>query len=44
MGGVGSGNWCRWDVKTTTEEVSRIDIRYLGKQGLVHVPGSTCTL
>lgn len=25
MGGKGSGNWYRWDKKTTIEEVRRID-------------------
>ncbi|MEJ1382416.1 MAG: hypothetical protein RPT95_15850 [Candidatus Sedimenticola sp. (ex Thyasira tokunagai)] len=33
MGGLGSGNWYRWDKKTTAEEVHRVDIRYLKKQG-----------
>ena len=32
---LGSGNWHRWDKKTTTEEVHRVDIRYMYKQGLL---------
>jgi len=35
MGGTGSGNWYRWDNKTTTEEVKRIDVRYMRKKGLL---------
>jgi len=33
MGGRGSGSWYRWNRKTCVEEVLRIDIRYLKKQG-----------
>ena len=33
MGGPGSGNWYRWDKRTTTEEVKRIDIRFMKKHG-----------
>jgi hypothetical protein len=44
MGGMGSGNWYRWDKKTTTEEVHRVDIRYLRKQGLLGWPGATGSL
>ena len=33
MGGYGSGNWYRWDSKSTTESQYRIDIRWLKKQG-----------
>lgn len=44
MGGMGSGRWYRWDKKTTTEEVHRVDIRYLHKQGLLRWPGSTGSL
>jgi hypothetical protein len=33
MGGSGSGNWYRWDSKTTTESQHRIDIRWMKKQG-----------
>jgi len=35
MGGIGSGNWCRWSKQTTLEETKRIDIRYMRKQGLL---------
>lgn len=35
MGGPGSGSWYRWNKKTTLEEVKRIDIRYMRKQGLL---------
>jgi hypothetical protein len=35
MGGSGSGSWYRWDKRTTTEEIKRIDIRYLKKHGLL---------
>jgi len=35
MGGPGSGGWYRWDKRTTTEEVKRIDIRHLKKHGLL---------
>ena len=44
MGGVGSGSWYRWDKKTTTEEVHRVDIRYMRKQGLLRWPGYTGSL
>ncbi len=43
MGALGSGNWYRWNCKTKTEEVKRIDIRYLKKQGWLQ-PGITGTL
>jgi hypothetical protein len=43
MGGMGSGNWYRWDKKTTTEEVHYVDIRYMRKQGLLW-PGYTGSL
>ena len=33
MGGLGSGNWYRWNCRTKTEEVKRIDIRFLKKKG-----------
>ncbi len=33
MGGSGSGNWYRWNSKTTTESQHTIDIRYLKKHG-----------
>jgi len=35
MGGQGSGEWHRWNKKTTTDNVKRIDIRYMRKQGLL---------
>ena len=38
MGGPGSGTWYRWDRKTTTEEVHRVDIRYLRRRGFLR-PG-----
>jgi hypothetical protein len=38
MGGVGSGNWYRFDKKTTTSECQRVDVRYLHREGLL-TPG-----
>lgn len=35
MGGRGSGNWHRWNTKTTLEQTRRIDIRYMKKRGLL---------
>jgi hypothetical protein len=35
MGGEGSGNWCRFDKKTTTGECHSIDVRYLHREGLL---------
>ncbi len=35
MGGVGSGNWYRFDKKTTTGECHSIDVRYLHRGGLL---------
>ncbi|MGF1470296.1 MAG: hypothetical protein ACFB50_00965 [Rubrobacteraceae bacterium] len=35
MGGVGSGNWYRWDKKTSTDECHRVDVRYLHRQNLL---------
>ena len=43
MGGSCSGNWYRWDAKTTTENQYRIDIRWLKKQGYLR-PGSIGSL
>jgi len=43
MGDIGSGNWCRWDKRTTTEEVHSVDIRYMKKQGLLE-PNNSGTL
>ena len=38
MGGVGSGNWYRFDKKTTTGECHAVDVRYLHREGLLE-PG-----
>ena len=35
MGGVGSGNWYRFDKKTTTGECHDLDVRYLHREGLL---------
>jgi len=35
MGGVGSGNWYRFDKKTTTDECHSIDVRYLHRESLL---------
>ncbi len=35
MGGVGSGNWYRFDKKTTTGETQSLDVRYLHREGLL---------
>jgi hypothetical protein len=35
MGGVGSGNWYRFDKKTNTGECHSVDVRYLHKEGLL---------
>lgn len=43
MGGLGSGNWYRWDTQTTTSEVHSVDIRYLKKRGFLRT-GSMGTL
>jgi len=40
MGGSGSGNYLRWDSKSTTESQHRIDIRWLKKQGYLR-PGAS---
>jgi hypothetical protein len=44
VGGYGSGSWYRWNKKATTEEVRRIDIRYMKKKGLLQWPGYTGSL
>ena len=44
MGGIGSGSWYRWNTKTTTEEVHRVDIRYMQKMGLLKWLDSSGTL
>ena len=36
MGGTGSGNWYRWDSKTTTESQHSVDIRWMKKQKYLH--------
>ncbi len=38
MGGAGSGNWYRFDKKTTTGECHNVDVRYLYREGLL-TPG-----
>ena len=35
MGGVGSGNWYRFDKKTTTQECNSVDVRYVHREGLL---------
>jgi hypothetical protein len=35
MGGVGSGNWYRFNKKTTTGECESVDLRYLHREGLL---------
>ena len=35
MGGVGSGSWCRFNKKATTEECHGVDVRYLHRNGLL---------
>ena len=41
MGGIGSGS--RWSTRTTTEEVKRVDIRYMHKHGMLR-PGYSGSL
>ena len=43
MGGEGSGNWYRFDKKTTTGECHSVDVRYLHKEGLL-TPGCSFSL
>jgi hypothetical protein len=38
MGGVGSGNWYRFNKKTTTDECHSVDLRYLQRHDLL-IPG-----
>jgi hypothetical protein len=38
LGGVGSGDWYRFDKKTTTGECHSVDVRYLHREGLLN-PG-----
>ncbi len=35
MDGVGSGNWYRFDKKTTTDECHSLDVRDLYREGLL---------
>ena len=35
MGGIGSGNWYRFDKKTATGECHSVDVRYLHREGLL---------
>ena len=35
VGGVGSGNWYRFDKKTTTDECHGLDVRRLHREGLL---------
>jgi len=35
VGGVGSGNWYRFDKKTITDECHSVDVRYLHRHGLL---------
>jgi hypothetical protein len=35
MGGVGSGNWYRYDKKSTTGDCHSVDVRYLHREGLL---------
>src|SRR5215211_6823236 len=43
MGNVGSGNWYRFDKKTTIDECQSIDVRYLHRNGLLK-PGHSFSL
>lgn len=43
MGGPGSGNWYRWDKRTTLDEVKRLDVRWLKRHGSLQ-PGVMATL
>ena len=43
MGGVGSGNWCRFDKKATTGECHSVDVRYLHREALLE-PGHRFSL
>ena len=35
MGGAGSGNWYRFDKKSTIGECHSVDVRYLYREGLL---------
>jgi hypothetical protein len=43
MSGVGSGNWYRFDKKTTTGECYSVNVRYLHREGLLK-PGNWFSL
>jgi hypothetical protein len=43
MGGEGSGNWYRFNKKTTTGECHSVDVRYLHREGLLKL-GRSFTL
>jgi hypothetical protein len=43
LGGVGSGNWYRFDKKITTGECHSVDVRYLHREGLLK-PGRSFSL
>jgi hypothetical protein len=43
LGGVGSGNWYRFDKKTTTSECHSVDVRYLHRERLL-TPGYSFSL
>ena len=43
MGGVGSGNWSRFNKKGTTQECHSVDVRYLHRNGLLK-PGNRFSL
>jgi hypothetical protein len=43
MGGLGSGEWHRWQTKETTETQHAVDVRYLHRNGLLE-PGRTFRL
>lgn len=43
MGGTGSGSWCRFGKKTTTDECHSVDVRYLHRRGSLK-PGGWFTL
>ena len=40
MGIQGSGTWCRWNTRTTTESQHKVDIRWLRKQHYLY-PGAS---
>jgi hypothetical protein len=43
VGGVGSGNWYRFNKKGTTKECHSVDVRYLHRNGLLE-PGNRFSL